>query len=237
MPTSSSIPPLLRPYVPIARLIVETIGPTCEVVLHDLSVPQHSVVHVENGVVTGRRLGESFEHIVKELIKRRDAEGDIIANYAFEHEGRRIRSSTLLIRDAKDALAGALCINLDVSWAAQAAEAAKLLGAWAAGPAGSGSGGAAAAPAQSTAKRAVVIDRSVSEITDQLIDRIVEETAAAQPGRTLTREARLSALAFMASRGVFLVKGAVERAADRLRVSKVTVYADLDELRRRSQDA
>lgn len=232
MPTSPSIPPILRPYVPIARLIVETIGPTCEVVLHDLSIPQHSVVHVENGVVTGRRLGESFEHIVKELIKRRDAEGDIIANYAFEHEGRRVRSSTLLIRDEK----GALCINLDVSWAAQAAEAAKLLGAWATGPAASDSEGSSEARTASTAKGAAMIERSVSEITDQLIDRIVEETAAAQPGRTLTREARLSALAFMASRGVFLVKGAVERAADRLRVSKVTVYADLDELRRRSQD-
>ena len=234
MPSNPFIAPPLRPYVSIARLIVETIGPSCEVVLHDLSAPQHSVVHVENGVVTGRKLGESFEHIVKELIKRKAPGEDIIANYAFEHEGRRIRSSTLLIRDANGELAGALCINLDVDWAVKAADAVKFLEAWAAGPQSSAQS-AEVKPALPSSCSAGEIEHSVAEITNQLIDRIVAESEASHPGRSMPREARLAALAFMLSRGVFLVKGAVERAAERLRVSKVTVYADLDEIRRRSQ--
>lgn len=222
MASNPFIAPLLRPYVSIARLIVETIGPSCEVVLHDLSAPQHSVVHVENGVVTGRKLGESFEHIVKELIKRKAPGEDIIANYAFEHEGRRVRSSTLLIRDANGELAGALCINLDVDWAVKAADAVKFLEVWAAGP-------------QSSAQSADVKPALPSSCGVGEVEHSVAESEASHSGRPMPREVRLAALAFMLSRGVFLVKGAVERAAERLCVSKVTVYADLDEIRRRSQ--
>ena len=39
-------------------------------------------------------------------------------------------------------------------------------------------------------------------------------------------------LAFMESRGIFLMKGALEHAAERLGVSKVTIYSDLDQIRR-----
>ena len=39
------------------------------------------------------------------------------------------------------------------------------------------------------------------------------------------------------TRGVFLVKGALDYAAERLGVSKVTLYSDLDLLRRESESA
>ena len=51
----------LRPYVPLAQMLVQTLGPNCEVVLHDLDTPAHSVVYVENPSVTGRKVGESFD--------------------------------------------------------------------------------------------------------------------------------------------------------------------------------
>lgn len=40
----------------------------------------------------------------------------------------------------------------------------------------------------------------------------------------------------MQDRGVFLVKGALEYAADKLGISKVTVYSDLDALKRRKTE-
>ena len=55
----------LRPYVPLAQMLVQTLGPNCEVVLHDLDTPAHSVVYVENPSVTGRKVGESFDQLVK----------------------------------------------------------------------------------------------------------------------------------------------------------------------------
>ena len=52
--------PILAPYVPIADLVAKTFGEDVEVVLHDLSDPQHSVVYVANNKVTGRQVGEPF---------------------------------------------------------------------------------------------------------------------------------------------------------------------------------
>ena len=75
----------------------------------------------------------------------------------------------------------------------------------------------------------------------QAIDRMVDEAKAApsdsppsRPGRkaSWTREDRVKLLAFMESRGIFLMKGALEHAAERLGVSKVTIYSDLDQIRR-----
>ena len=93
-----TIHPVLRPYIGVADLLVRTFA-HCEVVLHDLTVPQRSVVYVANPVVTGRKVGESFEHLIEEAIKAGNPEDGILANYYFEKNGRLIRSSTLLIRD------------------------------------------------------------------------------------------------------------------------------------------
>ena len=49
------LPAALRPYEDVMKLLAAFSGPNCEVVLHDLSDPVHSVVRVENGEVTGDR--------------------------------------------------------------------------------------------------------------------------------------------------------------------------------------
>ena len=77
-----TIHPVLRPYVGVADLLVRTFA-HCEVVLHDLTVPQRSVVYVANPVVTGRKVGESFEHLIEEAIKAGNPEDGILANYYF----------------------------------------------------------------------------------------------------------------------------------------------------------
>src|SRR3990170_4461078 len=42
---------------PLVDAIGKTVGPHCEVVLHDLRTPEHSIVAVCNGAVTNRRVG------------------------------------------------------------------------------------------------------------------------------------------------------------------------------------
>ena len=107
--------PILLSYVPVADMVARTFGEDCEVLLHDLTTPQHSIVHVANNRVTGRHLGESFRNLVQKALFSGDrGEGeDFVANYYYEFEGRLIRSSSLLIRDEKGALIGAMCINVD----------------------------------------------------------------------------------------------------------------------------
>lgn len=66
--------------------------------------------------MTGRQLGASFDQLVKKVILSDDLKENYAANYYFTApNGKRIRSSTLLIKDADGRLTGALCINLDTT--------------------------------------------------------------------------------------------------------------------------
>lgn len=43
--------PILENYVAVANMIADTFGDHCEVILHDFSIPQNSVVYTRNNVV------------------------------------------------------------------------------------------------------------------------------------------------------------------------------------------
>ena len=56
----------------LARGLAEQFGSNCEIVIHDLSEEHidNSIVHIENGHVTGRKLGGSPSNIVIEALRK-----------------------------------------------------------------------------------------------------------------------------------------------------------------------
>ena len=76
-------------------------GPACEVVIHDLTDgPEHTVVHIENGHVSGRSLGSGPSHVVLESLRP---------------DGKVLKSSTLFIRDPSGKPEAIFSINYDIS--------------------------------------------------------------------------------------------------------------------------
>lgn len=230
--------PRFLPYVRVARLIARTFGPDCEVVLHDLTTPAHSVIHIENNGVTGRRIGDTFKHLVDKAM-RSDETDDVFANHYYDFEGRLIRSSSLLVRDETGKLVGALCINADVTAVRAQLDFIRGLlpgfaGACSPETRPLEAAPPSAAPACGNAPRAAGASAeptpTVLELVNGLIDAAVDEACASGP---LTKEKRLQVLEFLEKKSVFLVKGALERTAERLGVAKVTIYSDLDAVRRR----
>ena len=55
----------------IARDLASQFGPECEIVIHDLKTndPEHSIVHIENGHVTGRGIGDGPSNAVFDVIR------------------------------------------------------------------------------------------------------------------------------------------------------------------------
>ena len=216
--------PILAKYIPIADLIVRTFGNDVEVVLHDLSTPIHSVVYVANNSVTGRRLGESFQHLVQKSLHAPESANGIVANYYFHKDGKLIRSSSLLIRDEQGQLTGALCINIDTTRITQQIESLTTF------LPGIEKGvlpqtvEQAAEPRENTETE----NHSVTAMVNEIIDHIISEVPDKRP---YSREKLLALIRFMDSRDIFLVKGAIDRVAEKLQISKVTVYSDLDEIR------
>lgn len=108
--------PILKLYFPIVDMIAGSFGPACEVVVHDLSQPKNSVVYVANGTVTGRQVGQSFDHLVKLVLLNKQFQNDRMINYRFDlPDGKKIKSSSALIRDEQGEVIGMLCINIDLT--------------------------------------------------------------------------------------------------------------------------
>ena len=203
----------LNKYIPIAHMIAKTFGRQCEVVIHDLSIPQNSVVYTLNNHVTGRQIGQSFEHLVKEVLLSKNFDGDCTANYmTVIKDGREIKSSTTLLRDSGGKPIGALCINVDVK---PLKDAMSFLG---------------DLLNVEQAKPEVEVEpfSNVMEIVDDLIDKIIDQDNV----DNLKRKDKLDLIQFMDDKGVFLIKGAIDKVAERLNISKVTVYSYLDKIKK-----
>lgn len=219
----------LLSYISVAELIARTF-PNAEVVLHDLSKPQHSVVYVANNSVTGRKVGQTFHHLIEKAVFAGNPADGVVDNYFFKKEGKQIRSSSLLIRNEAGELIGALCINVDVTAAQQIIDLASgLLQGRAKGEKSKSdlSDSACTLPAVSANFEALEKEQSVQHFVNNMVDSMINELNA--DGKK-TKEDRLELIRFMDERGVFLVKGSMEYVASKLGLSKVTLYGYLDKI-------
>lgn len=203
----------LKPYIPIARMIAKTFGKNCEVVIHDMLLPTSSVVFVVNSHVTGREVGQPFDHLIRQVLLSDDFDGDYAANYLIETEdGRKINSSTVLIKDETEKLIGALCINYDIHQLENVMDFITDM----------------MSIKRETPSQEKETIKNVTEIVDDLIHRIIS-TVDIDNVKAAEKKALIE---FMDAKGVFLIKGAIDKVAAEMKMSKVSIYSYLDKIRK-----
>lgn len=202
--------PLLKSYFPVADIIAGTFGEHCEVVVHDLTRPENSAVYVANGNVTGRQVGQSFDHLVKQVLMNKNFHDDHVINYMFEgKDSKMIKSSSALLRDEKDEVIGMMCINYDTTFEQQVFDkVSHFLG-----------------NNTLTEPEIEEVDQDVSAILDDLIKKIIGTSDV----KKLPRKNSVELIKFMDDKGIFLVKGSIDKVAALMGVSRVTIYSYLDE--------
>lgn len=217
----------IEQYIPMAEMLAKTFGDSCEVVLHDLSTPQNSVVFAVNGHVTGRKVGQSFDHLIRHVLLSQDFANDYVANYYFQTEdGRMIKSSTVLLRNTDGKVAGALCINMDTTvLTAMSTLLAGLLPKPAANE--NWFERKDTEPSLKEEKEPQEETAHILEIAEDIIEQIL----GTHDMDTMKRDEKIAVIRFMDQKGLFLIKGTVERVAKRMGISKVTVYSYLDEIK------
>jgi predicted transcriptional regulator YheO len=105
---------LLQQLQTIAEGLGKTFAPFCEVVVHDLSHPKQAIVAIENNL-SGRQVGQPVTELGLARI------GDpgypaIVANYANQFaDGRKVKSTSIGIKDESGAYVAALCLNVDLT--------------------------------------------------------------------------------------------------------------------------
>lgn len=212
--------PALENYVAVANMIADTFGNHCEVILHDFSIPQNSVVYTRNNVVTNRQVGESFtEYFVKEVLLSRKFKDDVSSNYVMKGaDGQTIKSSTVLIRDQAEKVIGSLCVNIDISCMKELMEKfTSMMG---------------LEELEEEAEKDTGEEVAVLPNIQEIVDDIIEHTIGNQNIEGMSRDQKIDRIRFMNEKGLFLIKGAADKVAERMNISKVTVYSYLDEIRK-----
>lgn len=193
-------------------MVAQTFGNNCEVVLHDFSNMQNSIVEIANGHVTGRSVGSPLpEHSLKRISEGRLE--DVINYTGKSAEGRVLKSSTTFIKDDHGKVLGCFCINFDMT---ELVVAQKVLN-----------------DIMNVNPLEAKTDEEKSHtINDVLVD-IVSSTieAVGKPVAYLTKEEKVQIVDKLDNKGAFLIKGAIDYVAKILCVSRYTIYNYLDEIR------
>lgn len=84
---------ILEQYIPLVEFLGEAMGSSCEVVLHDLAVPDESIVAIANGHISGRKLGGPVTNFALWFMKQglQDGATSMSGYRAVNSEGRVCR--------------------------------------------------------------------------------------------------------------------------------------------------
>lgn len=105
---------VLRIYVGLVPFLAKVCGPGCEIVVHDVTDPERSLVAIENSV-SGREVGNPMTDLAREIAEKSAyTDADYIANYSGKSKEWDFLSSTYFIKN-EGRLIGLLCVNKDVT--------------------------------------------------------------------------------------------------------------------------
>jgi len=207
--------PVLLPFIPVVELLGKMLGSDYEIVLHDVSDGDTSIVALVNGNLTGRDVNAPMTDFGKFLMSDpRSIEVDYIANYPSEAgNGRPMRSGVALIKDEEDKLVGFLCINFDMTKASILKDMGDFM------------------------MRTIPLSfesvktEKFSGIKDH--ESLIEKARKkfGKPLNFLNSEERKQCIKFMDSLGFFKLKGSIESLAKEMGRSRYTLYADLRSVR------
>jgi predicted transcriptional regulator YheO len=215
----------LKRYIPTAEAIAQTLGRHCEATLYDLSSPESSVIYTVNSHVTGSAVGQPFSPSLTQMLLSPKRKEDVVANYRTQTEDKRtIKTTTVLLRDREGEAIGALCIRVDIESVIGfkdfleefvRTEQEALVG-------------------ESIREKDHGKDKEVGSVWE-IVDQMIAQLILGRNVDEIDKNGKLQIVQTMELKGLFLIKGAMEKVAAELKISKVTLYSYLDEIRKQSK--
>ena len=197
----------------LAKGISRQFGPNCEVVVHDLDSndPNSSIVAIENGHVTGRKVGDGLSHVVLEALRSgRENLTDHLSYLTRTKDGKILKSSTIYVRDDDGEAIGIFAINYDITLMLAMEENLKQF--------------TATDQDQREPER---ISRNVGDLLDELIEQSVK--IVGKPVALMTKEDKVKAIQFLNETGAFLITKSGDKVCRFFGISKYTLYSYIDE--------
>ncbi|MBR0171816.1 MAG: transcriptional regulator [Lachnospiraceae bacterium] len=197
----------------LAKGIAAQFGKNCEVVVHDLGAEDknHTIVAIENGQVSGRRIGDGPSQIVFEAL-RSDPEklDDRLAYLTKTADGKILKSSTIFLRDAKGRPVGVFAINYDVTMMLALEESLHAL-----------------TVTETPDREPEQITHNVADLLEELIEQSVK--VVGKPAALMNKDDKIRAIRFLNDSGAFLITKSGPKVCAYFGISKYTLYSYLDE--------
>ena len=207
-PTENSKLELLKQ---VAAGIAAQFGSSCEVVVHDLSrKSDHTIAAIENGHVTGRKVGDGASYVVMEQLATNDpAPQDHLCYLTRTPDGKILKSSTIYIRNSKGKVSGILSINYDISRLLMVEDAVREL--------------------VSTGEPAHLEPERIVNVND-LLEELIQQSVAlvGKPVALMNKEDKVKAIRFLSENGAFLITKSGDKVAKYFGISKYTLYSYID---------
>ena len=199
----------------IAAALAAQFGSNCEVVIHDLTAESadHPIVHIENGHISGREVGDGPSKVVLEhMMTGDDTVPDQLAYLTRTQDGKILKSSTVYMRDERGHVDAILSINYDISALMLVGRAVEeLVGI----PAG-----------QQADRDKLTTIVNVSDMLDELIEKSVE--LVGRPVAMMNKDDKIRAIQFLSQHGAFLITKSGDKVSKYFGISKYTLYSYLD---------
>lgn len=196
----------------IAHAIAAQFGSNCEVVIHDLSEGKlaASIVYIENGHVSNRKLGDGPSHVVLDALHSDMTNiEDHLGYLTRTKDGRILKSSTIYIRNDEGIVCYILAINYDITGFMMTENSIKsFIG------------------STETDDNTEKITNNVNDLLDDLIERSVKKIG--KPVAYMTKEEKTAAIQFLNDSGAFLITKSGDKVSKYFGISKYTLYSYID---------
>ena len=210
----------LEQLTQIAHGVASHFGNACEVVIHDLKKQdiESSIVYIENGHVSNRKLGDGPSEIVLETLNR-DPEclKDRLSYLTKTDDGRILKSSTMYIRGEDDEIQYIFSINYDITGLISIDNALRSL--------------IETSPTENKEPRKIT--HNVNDLLDELIEQSV--AIVGKPVALMTKDEKISAIQFLNDSGAFLVTKSGDKVSSYFGISKFTLYSYIDAAKKNSE--
>ena len=197
----------------LAKGVARQFGQNCEVVVHDLCATEedHSIVAIENGHVTGRRLGDGPSHVVWEALKSDPSKlEDRLCYLTKTEDGKILKSSTIFLRDEDGKVSGIFAINYDITLMKAMEDQLRVF-----------------TSADAQEQEPETITHNVNDLLEELIKQSAQ--LVGKPVALMNKEDKVKAIGFLNDSGAFLITKSGQRVCNFFGISKYTLYSYIDE--------
>lgn len=204
--------PRLKRYVGIVEFLGKALGKHAEVVLHDVTDVEKSVIAIENNHISNRGIGAPATDLVLSILKNdKHEKRDYYYNYkSTSPTGKPLKAATYIIRDDFGKIIGMLCINMDIEFALKA---------------------------RNYLDSFINFDQNITENLTKTVNEITLESIYKEinkykiPASRLSKHEKMEIVESLYNKGIFYMKGAVNELAISLEVSEATAYRYIGEVK------